>query len=68
LKLLDQTLERFSQDLGEILGSGLYDVLIHGSCVLGDFRPHQGDIDYLALTNADLDEQSVGPSSRTCFT
>jgi len=57
MKILDQTFKRFLQDLEAILGSGLRDVIIHGSCALGDFRPHKGDIDYIVMTANNLDER-----------
>jgi hypothetical protein len=56
LNTFDQTLQRFTVDLTSILGAGLYDVILHGSSVLGDFRPHKGDIYYIVLTNGDLDQ------------
>jgi hypothetical protein len=55
-----RTFDRFLADLGSILGSNLYDVIIHGSFVLGDFRPNRGDLDYIVVTRADLDEETNG--------
>jgi hypothetical protein len=58
LTLADRTFHRFKGDLGDILGGNLYDVIIHGSFVLGDFRPHRGDLDYVVVTNRDLDDET----------
>ena len=43
--MLEETLFRFTSDLRQILGQNLLEVIIHGSVVLGDFRPGRGDID-----------------------
>jgi hypothetical protein len=59
MKTLDQTFQRFQQDLEAIFGSGLRDIIIHGSCALGDFRPHKGDIDYIVMTANNLDERTI---------
>jgi hypothetical protein len=53
---IQPTFDRFAEDLLVILGDNLYDIIIHGSYALGDFRPNQGDLDYIAVTHSDLDE------------
>ncbi len=50
-----QTFDRFAKDLKEILGENLHEIIIHGSYALGDFRPNQGDLDYIVVTNDDLE-------------
>jgi hypothetical protein len=54
MDLVERTLDRFAQDLRQVLGGQLVEVVIHGSYVLGDFRPNRGDLDYIVVTNADL--------------
>jgi hypothetical protein len=55
MKQVLQTLDCFTKDIETILGSNLRDIVVHGSYVLGDFRPNQGDLDYLVVTNTNLD-------------
>lgn len=38
-----------------ILGENLFEIIIHGSYALGDFRADLGDLDYLIVTNRNLD-------------
>ncbi len=47
--MVEQTLTRFKNDLQDRFGSRLHDLIVHGSIVLGDFRPNRGDIDFVAL-------------------
>ncbi|MCD4706457.1 MAG: hypothetical protein K8S62_01815 [Candidatus Sabulitectum sp.] len=51
-----QTFDQFKKDLTEILGENLFEIIIHGSYVLGDFRPGFGDLDYIAVSNDNLDD------------
>lgn len=44
----------FSDRLSQILGPNLLSVVLFGSAVLGDFRPGEGDIDFVAVTRAGL--------------
>ncbi|HET6487620.1 MAG TPA: nucleotidyltransferase domain-containing protein [Spirochaetia bacterium] len=55
--MLERTLSRFTLDMRQLLGQNLLEVIIHGSVVLGDFRPGRGDIDYVVITKDDLDEE-----------
>lgn len=57
---LESTFQEFLSDLRRILGDNLADVVIHGSYVLGDFRPGFGDLDYMVVTHGDLGEQTNG--------
>jgi hypothetical protein len=54
MQQVQQTFDRFADDLRRILASNLFEIIIHGSYALGDFRPHHGDLDYLVVTNDDL--------------
>ncbi len=54
MKLAKQTFAHFVADLQRLLGENLYDIIIHGSYVLKDFRPNLGDLDYLVVTRTDL--------------
>lgn len=56
MDIVEQTLDRFTHDLQRVLGDTLLDVIVHGSYVLGDFRPNHGDLDYIVVTNGDLNE------------
>jgi hypothetical protein len=56
MRLVLQTLDRFADDLRSTLGANLLDIVVHGSFVLGDFRPNQGDLDYMVVTDIDLDD------------
>ncbi|MCK5133086.1 MAG: hypothetical protein KAR40_13145 [Candidatus Sabulitectum sp.] len=51
-----QTFDCFKHDLTGILGGNLFEIIIHGSYVLDDFRPNLGDLDYMVVTNENLDE------------
>ncbi len=53
-----KTLKRFTDDIRRILQRDLHEVIIHGSYVLGDFKPGHGDIDFVVLTRNNLDEAS----------
>lgn len=53
-----QTFHKFAEDLVLILNDNLFDIIIHGSYVLDDFRPNQGDLDFIVLTHENLDEIS----------
>ena len=51
---VQQTLNRFIDDLKGILENNLHEIIIHGSYALGDFRPNRGDLDYIVVTKHDL--------------
>lgn len=51
-----QTLDQFKQDLIQLLGDNLFEIIIHGSFVLNDFQPGKGDLDYMVITNENLDD------------
>lgn len=52
---IDRVFEVFANDLDRILSDNLYEIIIHGSYALGDFRPGQGDVDYIVATRNDVD-------------
>lgn len=51
-----QTFDCFIEDMTEILGENLFEIIIHGSYALGDFRPDLGDLDYMVVTGENLDK------------
>lgn len=51
---VQQTFDYFKHDLAEILGDNLFEIIIHGSFALDDFRPNLGDLDYMVVTNENL--------------
>ncbi len=51
-----QTLDQFKRDLILLLGDNLFDIIIHGSYALDDFQPGKGDLDYMVVTNENLDD------------
>ncbi len=55
---VQQTFDCFKQDLTGILGDNLFEVIIFGSYVLDDFHPGKGDLDYMVVTNEDLDSKT----------
>jgi hypothetical protein len=57
--MVRKTLDQFRLDLLEILGSDLYEIVIHGSYALGDFVPFKGDLDDTVLTTEDLVDTSI---------
>jgi hypothetical protein len=57
--VVEETLARFKADLVHIFGNNLLEIMMHGSYVLGDFRPHQGDLDYTILTERDLSDTEI---------
>ena len=56
MNIVQQTFDCFKHDLAEILGDNLFEIIIHGSYVLDDFRPNLGDLDYMVVTNENLDD------------
>ena len=57
--IVRKTLNRFRNDIEEILTGNLYEIIIHGSYALGDFTPHKGDLDYTVLTKTDIDPSHI---------
>ena len=53
-----QTFNHLKQDLKLILGDNLFEIIIHGSYALNDFRPGLGDLDYMVVTNENLDNST----------
>jgi hypothetical protein len=51
---VDETMRVFTSELLGIFGYDLIAVILHGSAVLGDFRPGKGDLDFVVVTNDDL--------------
>lgn len=58
MKIAQQTFDQFTDDLKDILKENLFEIIIHGSYVLDDFRANLGDLDYIVLTNRSLDENT----------
>lgn len=58
MKAVQETLHQFINDLRGILKEDLYEIIIHGSYVLDDFRPGFGDLDFLVLCEENLDEKA----------
>ena len=59
MKIAQQTFDCFSDDLREILEENLFEIIIYGSYVLGDFRANLGDLDYMVVANRNLDEETT---------
>jgi len=59
MKLALQTFSKFKKDLGLILRENLFEIIIHGSYVLDDFRANFGDIDFIVLTHTNLDAKTI---------
>jgi len=59
MKLALQTFSKFKKDLELILREDLFEIIIHGSYVLDDFRANIGDIDFIVLTHTNLDEKTI---------
>lgn len=57
MQIAQDTFYRFTEDIRLILGDNLFEIIIHGSYVLHDFRANLGDLDFIVLTNDSLDEQ-----------
>ena len=58
MKIAQQTFDQFAEDLMDILKENLFEIIIHGSYVLGDFKANLGDLDYMVITNTRLDEET----------
>ncbi|MBR6090735.1 MAG: nucleotidyltransferase domain-containing protein [Anaerolineaceae bacterium] len=56
---LDRSIERMADRICAILDKNLHGIWLHGSVVLGDFRPGWSDIDILVLTNGKISEQQA---------
>lgn len=54
-----QTFNHFKQDMKRTLGDSLFEIIIFGSYVLDDFQPGRGDIDYIVVTNEDLNSTTI---------
>ncbi|MBD3278732.1 MAG: hypothetical protein GF388_10565 [Candidatus Aegiribacteria sp.] len=59
MQIVEETLRKFADDLSLILKGNLFEIIIHGSYVLGDFQANHGDIDFLGLTHDNFDEETV---------
>lgn len=46
----------FSNKLNQIFDSNLLSVILFGSAVLGDFRPGEGDLDFMVITRNDISD------------
>ena len=49
-----KTLTSFKQDMKDILGNNLFEVIIYGSFSLNDFIPGRGDLDFILLTHEEI--------------
>lgn len=58
MELAQKAFCKFTDDLSEILVENLFEIIIHGSYVLGDFRANLGDLDFVVLTKESLDEET----------
>ncbi|MCK5116652.1 MAG: nucleotidyltransferase domain-containing protein [Candidatus Aegiribacteria sp.] len=56
MKIAQQTFDQFTEDIKDILKENLFEIVIHGSYALSDFNANRGDLDYLVVTNRNLDE------------
>jgi len=59
MQIVEETLRKFADDLRLILKGNLFEIIIHGSYVLGDFQANQGDIDFLVLTHDNFDKETA---------
>lgn len=59
MRKVRETFRRFENDLRTILDDSLFEIIIHGSYVLGDFRPNFGDLDFMVLCEKSLDEGTI---------
>jgi hypothetical protein len=57
MKIAQQTFDQFTTDLKNILNDNLFEIVIHGSYALSDYQANRGDLDYLVVTNRNLDEE-----------
>jgi predicted nucleotidyltransferase len=57
---LNRTLERFLHELVDLFGDRLISVMLHGSVVFDDLAPGYGDLDFLAVVEGDLAEETRG--------
>jgi predicted nucleotidyltransferase len=58
MEIAQQTFRQFEEDLRLVLKENLFEIIIHGSYLLGDFRPNLGDLDFMVLTNDSLDKKT----------
>lgn len=59
MEITQKTFDQYKEDLVRILGNNLFEIVIFGSCVLQDFHPGRGDLDFLVVTNDDLDNTTI---------
>jgi hypothetical protein len=58
MKIVQETLIQFTDDLRLILNENLFEIIIYGSYVLDDFRSNFGDLDFLVLTNVNWNDKA----------
>jgi hypothetical protein len=58
MKIVQETIKQFTDDLRLILNENLFEIIIYGSYVLGDFRSNFGDLDFLVLTNVNWNDKT----------
>ncbi len=56
---LDRTLDSFVGMAVDLLAERLASVVLYGSVVLGDLAPGYGDLDFLAVTDCELDQRTL---------
>ena len=56
MHIAQETFRQFTDDLRLILKDNLFEIIIHGSYVLNDFKDNLGDLDFLVLSNGTWDE------------
>lgn len=59
MRIVEDTLLQFQNDLSGLLGDELYEIIVHGSYALGDFLPDRGDLDYTVATLHNLTEDET---------
>jgi len=57
---LNRTLELFVRMLMDFFGERLVSVILHGSVVFDDLVPGYGDLDFVAVVEGDLSEETCG--------
>ncbi len=58
MHIAKETFNQFAEDLRLTLKENLFEIIIHGSYVLGDFRANLGDLDFIVLSDESLDEKT----------
>ncbi len=59
MQIVEKTLTRFRENLRRHFADSLSDAIIHGSYVLGDFRPNRGDLDFVLVFHSSVTDAQV---------